>query len=213
MEQSIYTYCYKRRFESGRGWGFFSYSDGIKHYFETDENLKKLAGNSSYQIPQNRNVWLVPQITDNDTDIRRETEAIHKYHPIKFSYQIVNSNGTDVAVLNYGRNLGREIVNENRPLNKLIYTIIGSSVEVADYPCFYYDIDEFVNLTREYFKSCTEQAPLLPDIKLYIGKSITREAVSAFLSADPSREDILISLFYSVLNERSDKQRPIIICD
>lgn len=213
MEQSIYTYCYKRHFESGRGWGFFSYSDGIKHYFETDGNLKKLAGNSSYQIPQNRNVWLIPQITDNDIDIKHETDAIYKYHPTKFSYQIVNSNGVDVAVLNYGRNLGREIVNENRPLNKLIYTIIGSPVEVAAYPCFYYDIDEFVNLTREYFKSCTEQAPLLPAIKLSVGKSVTKEAVLNFLAADSYREDILIALFYSVLNERSGKHRPIIICD
>lgn len=209
MEQSIYTYCYDRHLGLGRGWGFFSYSDGIKKYFETDENIKKLAESSSYQIPRNKDIWLNPQ----SIDIVRETEAINKYHPVKFLYQIVNSNGKDLAILNYGRNLGREIVNENRPMNKLVYTIIGTPDEVEEYPCFYYEIDEFVNLTREYFKNCTEKAPLLPDIQLSVGSSITKEAVFAFLADAASGEDILISLFYSILSERSGKRRPIIICD
>lgn len=215
MEQSIFTYCYKRYGETGGGWGFYSYSDGMKAYFEQEESLEKIAGSAGYELAQNRDVWLIRQITNYNEDIECERLAIERYHPEKFAYRMFDVKGKDTAVFTFGRNLGREIMNESRPANKLIYTLAGNVAEVEDYPCFYYGNSDFHKMTRTFFKQSNSDmlAPMLSSIKVKVSDSITRQKIHDFLMAEPEREDLLVNLFYALIDERSGKQRPILICD
>lgn len=215
MEQLIFTYCYNRYFETGGGWGVFSYSKGMEDYLSNNEKLKRLSGTFGYEVPKNRNVWLISHMTDYEADIKKEMDSIKKYHPEKFAYQIVSDDESELSVFTFGRNLGREIVDESRALNKLVYTAAGKSSEITDYPCFYYGIENFNNLTRDVFKnsSRTENAPLLPQLNMTVGEEISRESVHRFLSEKPNSADILVFLFYSLLEECSGRRRPILICD
>lgn len=215
MEQSIFTYCYKRYDETGGGWGFYSYSKGMEKYFEENPELKKIAGGFSYEAPHNNEVWLNLNITDYDKDIENERLAIEQYHPEKFAYRSVDINGRQLAVFTYARNLGREITAENRPSNKVIYTLAGELSETEDYPCFYCGVKSFEGMTRKFFKQSNREqlAPVLPSVKAETGGIITREKIHDFLNEDSGREEILIKLFYSLIKERTEKKRPILICD
>ena len=215
MEHSIYTYCYKRYGETGGGWGYYSYSDGMKRLFDHSNVLREFAGAAGYELAKNRDTWLTLQMTDYEKDIENERILIERYQPEKFAYQKIEIDGKETAVFTYARNLGREIIAENRAANKLVYTLAGDSSEVQDYPCFYYGNPYFQTLTRAYFKESDQTSCATPlqsvEIKNY--KSITKETVHNFLSAEPERPDVLVNLFYTLIQEHSGRKRPIIICD
>ena len=134
MEQSVFTYCYKRFDEPGGGWGFYSYSNGMEKIFASNPKIKEMAGSDGYEIPRNRDVWLIPKMSDLEKDLEQERVSIETYHPERFAY----TNIGDLSVFVHGKNLGRETVNRSRPANKLVYTLAGSVSEVSEYPCFYY---------------------------------------------------------------------------
>ncbi|WP_443965484.1 GAP1-M domain-containing protein, partial [Ruminococcus sp.] len=216
MEQSIYTYCFKDYDSGNRGWGFYSFSDGMAAYFHRAPELQTMADGRNYCVPSNSEVWKVNPITDYDRDIVQEAQSIAQYHPQRFSYQKLEISHEETAVFVFGKNLGREIVSEGRAGNKLVYTLVGSMREVLDYPCFYGDNAFFQNkLTRSYFVNGNRdsRAAALPPVSLIAGKRVTRESVHAFLQADPNRTEYLASLFYALLQERSGGNRPILICD
>ena len=205
MEHSIYTYCYKRYGETGGGWGYYSYSDGMKRLFDHSNVLREFAGAAGYELAKNRDTWLTMQMTDYEKDIENERILIERYQPEKFAYQKIEIDGKETAVFTYARNLGREIIAENRAANKLVYTLAGDSSEVQDYPCFYYGNPYFQTLTRAYFKESDQTSCATPlqsvEIKNY--KSITKETVHNFLSAEPERPDVLVNLFYTLIQEHS----------
>ena len=216
MEQSIYTYCFKDYDSGNRGWGFYSFSDGMAAYFHRAPELQTMADGRNYCVPSNSEVWKVNPITDYDRDIVQEAQSIAQYHPQRFSYQKLEISHEETAVFVFGKNLGREIVSEGRAGNKLVYTLVGSMREVLDYPCFYGDNAFFQNkLTRSYFVNGNRdsRAAALPPVSLIAGKRVTRESAHAFLQADPNRTEYLASLFYALLQERSGGNRPILICD
>ena len=211
MEQSVFTYCYKRFDEPGGGWGFYSYSNGMEKIFASNPKIKEMAGSDGYEIPRNRDVWLIPKMSDLEKDLEQERVSIETYHPERFAY----TNIGDLSVFVHGKNLGRETVNRSRPANKLVYTLAGSVSEVSEYPCFYYGNKNFGKMTRAFFESTDKQlvAPALSQVSLLPQGTITYENVVEFLSEKPERENILTSLFYSLVHEKTGRNRPIIICD
>lgn len=222
MERCIYTYCFLRYDKVGGGFGLYSYSDNIIPYFGNSETLETLFGGNAYRIPKNRDVWI-----SHNNDCAAEERNLRKYHPEKFAYQemIINGNNrNDIAVLTFGRNLGRVTVGE-RVGNKVVYTLAGNPSEIKDYPCFYAGNRDFLLFSRDFFMRDPDnpeqyqdevkpkKAKKLNSQNIEVGGIVTRESVHQFLTDRPERENILSALFYSLLNEHSGKQRPIIICD
>ena len=213
MKRAIYTYCNQCFDEAGGGWGFYSYSNGLEKYFESKEQFEELFGSLVYTIPENNRVWLRTPFSDTKETYEIEQSAIEKYHPEMFSYQKLKLNGTERISFIYAKNLGREIKAVNRPGNKVVYSLLGSDDEITDYPCFYAENQEFQKMNREFFKQAQEKAQPLSEATPHVGKFVTRQSVHSFLKKDSEREDLLVTLFYALVQERSKNHRPILICD
>ena len=210
MERAIFTYCFSTCDKGNAGWGFYSCTKSLLPHIEAQDAVSGLLNGTNYSIPELKRQWFT-----QDCDLAKEEASIRAYHPEKFAYRIAEYAGTQLAVLNYGKNLGRETQGQLRPGNSLVYSLVGDPGELTTYPACYYGDPEFAAMRRDSFVEGqnTVPTPRLTPVKPTPHGIITEENVMAFLMADESRPEQLVSLFYAMIGERSGLHRAVIICD
>ena len=210
MERSIFTYCFSTCDKGNAGWGFYACTDALLPHIKAQDNIASLLNGTNYSIPELKRQWFTP-----DCDLAKEEASIRAHHPEKFAYRVADNDGKPLAVLTYGKNLGRETQGQLRPGNALVYTLAGNPDELTTYPACYYGDPEFAAMRRDSFieGKNTVPTPRLTPVKPTLHGIITEENIMAFLMADESRPEQLVSLFYSMIGERSGLHRAVILCD
>ena len=126
IEQAIYTYVKVRYDTRTAGFGFYSLTAGMELLLSKSRELRALV--SSYIPPRNSDIWLAAEETDPAVRDAEEERRITEHHPISFGYTIVNAGSRRLAVMTYGKNLGRDLAPVPQEGNCLVNTVVLESI-------------------------------------------------------------------------------------
>lgn len=215
IEQAIYTHTKVRRDTRSTGFGYYSMTPGMERLLSQSARLAAVS--AEYISPRNSDLWW--EKDEQELTKRDDTEAarIREHHPVCCGYTAMDIGGEELAVLTFGRNLGRDLSPLTRDGNILVNTLALPYSEIKCYPYEYYGSRElFIDCERGFFLA----APDEPAADLVPLQSITKSStaptagdIESFLN-DEERLPILCSMLSALMRiNDGGSLRRMIVCD
>lgn len=154
IEQAIYTYVKVSYDTRTTGFGFYSMTKGMELLLAKSRELRALT--SSYTAPRD-----TPSAEENDPAAEEKWAAEH--HPIAFGYTFIKAGAKRLAVMTYGKDLGRDLGAIPQPGNFLLNTVVFDLEKLNGCPYEYYGSREvFYDIDRSFFADADDEpAPML----------------------------------------------------